>query len=395
MSDDSSLSRRGFTKLAAAAALTPALANDALSALQRSAPPVSRLPSPDSGSWPGYDRAVVIDMLATPGPFNVPDWLDTPLTPAMIANAKASGITAVNSTVSALTEPSLIFEKTVANIAAWEFELRRSPDTFTKITNVADIRRAKRDGRVGIIIGFQDTTPIADKPERLQLFHRLGLRIVQLTYNGPNLVGDGCLVPNDGGLKAFGRDLVARMNDLGILIDISHTGWETSRQAIEASRVPVAVTHGGAAALINVPRNKPDALLKRLADKGGVVGIYMMPFLKEQGQPMLTDFVRHVTHCVNVCGEDHVGIGSDNSISPLELTPAFRKTHADFVQARRKAGISAPGEDENVFNYVADLNTPRRMERVADALAQAGHSSPRIEKILGANWMRVLGAVWT
>lgn len=394
MPHDSSISRRGFAKLAAAAALTPALTDDARRALRSDATPVSPLPTPRAMSWPGYDRAIVIDMLATVGPFNVPDWLDRPLTPAMIANAKASGITAVNSTVSALTEPALIFEKTVANIAAWEYELQRSPDAFLRIGSVADIRRTKREGKVGIIIGFQDTTPIADKPERMTLFHRLGLRIVQLTYNGPNLVGDGCLVPTDGGLKPFGRDLVARMNELGILVDISHTGWETSRQAIEASRVPVAVTHSGAAALVNVPRNKPDALLKRLAEKGGVVGIYMMPFLREQGQPMLADFVRHVTHCINVCGEDHVGIGSDNSISPLELTPAFRKTHADFVQARRKAGISAPGEDENVFNYVPDLNTPRRMERVADALAQAGHSSTRVEKILGANWMRLLGEVW-
>jgi membrane dipeptidase len=248
---------------------------------------------------------------------------------------------------------------------------------------------------VGIILGFQDTTPIWDRPERLDLFHRFGVRIVQLTYNGSNLVGDGCLVPEDRGLKPYGRDLIARMNALGILVDVSHTGWETSMQALTASSRPIAATHSGAAAVTNVPRNKPDRFLRALAGKGGVVGIFLMPFLRAQGQPGAEDFVRHVTHCVNVCGEEHVGVGSDNSITPLDLTPAFRKVHADFVAARRKAGISAPGEDENVFNYVPDFNSPRRMEQVADALSKAGHGSARIEKILGGNWMRLLGDVWT
>ncbi len=378
------LSRRDFTKLAAALALAPAT----------TAPPVSRPPSPARGSWPGYDRAIVIDMLATPGPFNVPDWLKDPLTPAMIENARRSGITAVNSTVSALGDATTAFEGTVANIAAWEAELLRSPDVFTKVRTVADIRRAKAARQVGIILGFQDTTPVWDRPERLELFHRFGVRIVQLTYNGSNLVGDGCLVPGDRGLKPYGRDLIARMNALGMLVDVSHTGWETSMQALAASTRPIAATHSGAAAVTNVPRNKPDRFLKAMADKGGVVGVFMMPFLRAEGQPGADDFVRHVTHCVNVCGEDHVGVGSDNSISPLDLTPAFRKVHADFVAARRKAGISAPGEDENVFNYVPDFNSPRRMEQVADALASAGHSATRIEKILGANWLRLLGDVW-
>ncbi len=389
------LSRRHFTKLAAAIALGPAAAAELAHASPGAPPPVSPPPSPVRTAWPGYDRAIVIDMLATPGPFNVPDWLKEPLTPAMIENARRSGITAVNSTVSALGDATTAFEGTVTNIGAWEHELQRSPDVFTKVRTVADIRRAKAERKVGIILGFQDTTPIWDRPERLDLFHRFGVRIVQLTYNGSNLVGDGCLVPEDRGLKPYGRDLIARMNALGILVDVSHTGWETSMQALTASSRPIAATHSGAAAVTNVPRNKPDRFLRALAGKGGVVGIFLMPFLRAQGQPGAEDFVRHVTHCVNVCGEEHVGVGSDNSITPLDLTPAFRKVHADFVAARRKAGISAPGEDENVFNYVPDFNTPRRMEQVADALSKAGHGSARIEKILGGNWMRLLGDVWT
>jgi membrane dipeptidase len=348
--------------------------------------------APDA--WPGYDNAVVIDLLATAGPFNVPGMFDNPLTPAMVDNAARSGITAVNSTVSEITTGDKAFELTVKNIAAWDHEFEHHPNVFRQIWRLDDVRAAKKERRVGVIFGFQDTVPYADKIERVELFHRLGVRIVQLTYNGSNLVGDGCLVPNDAGLKPYGRDVLAKLNELGTLIDVSHVGWETSRQAIAASRAPIAATHTGAAAVNNVPRNKPDDILRSLAQRGGVVGVYMMPFLRSAGQPNADDFLRHVSHCVNVCGEDHVGIGSDLSITPLDLTPEFRKTHADFVKVRRSRGISAPGEDENVYNYVPEFNTPRRLEQVADRLISAGHSSARIEKIIGGNWLRLLGEVW-
>ncbi len=346
-------------------------------------------------TWPGYDDAFVLDMLATPGPFNLPDWLGKPLTPAMVANAKRSGITAVNATVSAIGGTlDETLNGTIRNVAALQYEFDQHPDVFMGVRSLAHVRQAKREKKVGIIFGFQDTGPYADKLDRVETFHRLGVRIVQLTYNAPNLVGDGCLVPQDRGLRPFGRQVVERLNEVKSLIDLSHVGWETTRQTIALSKAPVACTHSGAAAVTNVPRNKPDDILRALAEKGGVIGVFMMPFLRASGQPTSADFMRHLTHCINVCGEDHVGVGSDLSITPLELTPEFRKLHGDFVKQRRAAGISAPGEDENVFNYVPDLNSPRRMELVADAMAKAGHSSVRIEKVLGGNWMRLLGEVW-
>jgi membrane dipeptidase len=344
--------------------------------------------------WPGYDKAIVIDMLATAGPFNLPGAFDNPLTPAMVESAARSGITAVNSTVSEITTGEKAFELTIKNIAAWHYEFERHPNVFMEVRRRDDIREAKKSRKVGIILGFQDTLAYADKIDRVDLFHRLGVRIVQLTYNGSNLVGDGCLVPNDGGLKPFGRDVLAKLNELGVLVDVSHVGWQTTREAIAGSRAPIAATHSGAAAVNNVPRNKPDDILRALADRGGVIGVFMMPFLRASGQPTADDFLRHLTHCLNVCGEDHVGIGSDLSITPLELTPEFRALHARFVRQRRARGISAPGEDENVFAYVPDFNMPRRIEMVADRLAAAGHPAGRIEKIIGANWMRLLGEVW-
>jgi membrane dipeptidase len=385
--DASSLSRREFSKLVALAA---AGAGSALpeTTLRNTGAGVSR------HEWPGYDDAIVIDMLATAGPFNVPGMFDNPLTPAMVENAARSGITAVNSTISEITTGERAFELTVKNIAAWHHEFERHPNVFMPLRRTDDIRAAKKARKVGIIFGFQDTVPYGDRLDRVEMFHRLGVRVVQLTYNGGNLVGDGCLVPNDGGLKPYGREVLGKLNDLGCLIDVSHVGWRTTREAIAASRAPIAATHSAAAAVNNVPRNKPDDILRSLADRGGVIGVFMMPFLRASGQPGAEDFLRHLTHCINVCGEDHVGIGSDLSITPLELTAEFRKVHADFVKVRRARGVSAPGEDENVFNYVPEFNRPRRLELVAERLAAAGYRAARIEKIIGGNWMRLLGEVW-
>jgi membrane dipeptidase len=376
------LSRREFTTVAASAA--------ALSLLP--SPLRALAPAP----WPGYARAIVIDNLATPGPFNIPDMYARPWSPAMIANAKASGITAVNVTLSGGGPTgAAAFESTVRSIAFVERELDTHRDVLAPVRNVADIRRAKDTGRVGLIAGFQDTTMLESDLSRLALFHNLGVRIIQLTYNVRNLVGDGCLEPGNAGLSAFGRQVVARMNELGILVDTSHCGRRTTLDAIAMSTKPVSATHSGCAALNDVPRNKTDEQLKAMADKGGVIGIYTMPFLRASGQPVAADFLRHIDHAVQVCGEDHVGIGTDNSITPLDLTPEFRAAHAGFVEQRRRAGIGAPGEDANVFNYVPDFNTPRRMEQMADALAARGYGSARIEKILGQNWLRLFGETWT
>jgi membrane dipeptidase len=385
MPTDATLSRRDFARLAAAAALVPAARPTAWRSLVDPVP---------TGAWPGYERAMVIDMLATAAPFNVPYTFAHPLSDTMIANARASGITAVNATVSGSGFGGQSFEASVSNIAFWEREFDAHPDVFLKVKTVDDLRQAKASKRLGVILGFQDGTMFGDDVSRVDLFQRLGVRIVQLTYNVRNLIGDGCLERANAGLSAFGRQAVERMNALGVLVDTSHCGRQTTMDAITASAKPIAATHSGCSAVNDVPRNKPDEILRRLADTGGVVGIYLMPFLRAKGQPHTADFLAHVAHAVDVCGEDHVGIGSDLSITPLDLTPEFRAAHAEFVRQRRALGISAPGEDEQVYNYVPEFNTPRRMELIADALAGAGHPSARIEKILGGNWVRLLGQVW-
>lgn len=347
-----------------------------------------------SSSWPGYDRAIVIDALGWVTPFGAVETYSTPVDARMLDDVRQSGLTAVNATCSASGDGARSFIGTVSNIAYWEREFVAHPDVFLKVKSAADIDEAKQRKRLGVILGTQDGTMLSDDVSRVDLFYNLGVRILQLTYNIRNLLGDGCLETANAGLSAVGRTMVARMNEVGMLVDLGHVGYQTSFDAAKLSKSPVACTHTGCLSLNDVPRNKPDALLKAIADTGGVVGIYLMPFLRAQGAPTTDDLVRHLTHAVDVCGEDHVGIGSDVRVTPIEITPEFKATHLAFVRGRRAAGTMAPGESEDVYNYVPELNSVRRMELIADALARAGHSAGRIEKILGANWLRLFRDVW-
>lgn len=337
-----------------------------------------------------YDDAIVIDALGGPGRSS-----DEGRTLNDIADIRASGVTALNVTVGAVGVLTNAFEETVRGIAFWEQEIADHPDLFLKVRSIADLREAKRSRRLGVIYGFQDTLSIGDDLDRIETFHRLGVRIIQLTYNRRNLVGDGCLEPADAGLSLTGRTMIERLNQLGILIDLSHGGRRTTLDAIAASKVPVAITHTGCAALADLPRNKTDEELRLLADRGGVVGIYLMPFLRKQGQPMAEDVIRHIEHAVSVCGENHVGIGTDGSIVPIDFTPEFKERHRKNVQERRQMGISAPGEEEDVYTFIPDLNTPRRFELLGRQLLARGHSEARVAKILGGNFARLFAEAWT
>jgi len=179
-----------------------------------------------------------------------------------------------------------------------------------------------------------------------------------------------------------------------MLLDLSHAGRRTISQGIAASTAPVAITHTGCRALVDLPRNTDDASLRVLADKGGVVGIYFMPFLRASGQPHAEDVIRHLEHAVNVCGEDHVGLGTDGYVSGVQINDALREFYRKFVKKRQKAGVSAPGEAADVLNLIPEYNEPRRFKILADDLTRRGWSTGRIEKILGANFSRLFSEVW-
>jgi membrane dipeptidase len=340
-----------------------------------------------------YRDAIVIDGLGGLGNSSVEDW---PLGDEHIRAVRDSGLTCVHMTITPVgtTAPDTAFTQTVLNLGAVEREIDRHPDVLVRVRAASDIAAAKESGRTGLVYGLQDAVAFETDLDRLDELYRLGVRVVQPTYNRRNLLGDGCLEPANAGLSKAGVEAVERMNALGILVDLSHCGRQTAADSLRASKKPVAFTHTGCAALNDNPRNRTDAELRAVADAGGVCGVYIMPFLSDGRQPTGADVIRHLEHMLDVAGEDHVSIGTDGGVSAEVVDDAFKERFAGFVRMRREAGISAPGETEDGYLFAGDLNTPRRLEALADMLASRGHGDARIEKILGANLLRVLSEAW-
>ncbi|MGH8249211.1 MAG: dipeptidase [Steroidobacteraceae bacterium] len=339
-----------------------------------------------------YRNAIVIDGLGGIGNSAT----DGPLTDAQIQDVRNSGITCVHLTMRPVgtTAPDAAFAATVINIGQMEWEIDQHPDILCRIRSVADIVAAKKTARTGLIYGLQDGVSFETDLSRLEALHRLGLRIVQPTYNRRNLLGDGCLEPANAGLSRAGVEAIGKMNELGILVDLSHCGRQTAADAIRHSKQPLAFTHTASAALADLPRNRTDQELRAVAEKGGVSGVYFMPFLNPGIQPTAADVIRHLEHMIEVAGEDHVSLGTDGGISPEVLDQAYKDRFAGFARERREAGIAAPGETETGYLFASDLNTPRRFETLADMLSARQHSDARIEKILGRNLVRVFSDTW-
>jgi membrane dipeptidase len=300
----------------------------------------------------------------------------------------AAGITAANCTC-CIWEG---VEGTMANVAAFKRWFRENDDILRPIRSVRDIEAAKREGRVGIILGWQNASGMEDKIDYLQLFKELGVGIVQLAYNTQNFVGAGCYESNDAGLSDFGRDAVAEMNRVGILVDLSHVGPATSRDAIACSEKPVVFSHTCPAALHAHPRNKSDAEMRSVADGGGLVGVTLFPwFLKRGAAATLDDYVDALEYTVNVVGEDHVGIGTD-------FTDGHREEFFEWILRDKGYGRMLVTETPKA---VSALVLPRGMTgipdfpKICERLEGRGWPEARIRKVLGANWCRVLDEVWT
>jgi membrane dipeptidase len=348
-----------------------------------------------AADWFRYREAIVIDGLGGPGG-GANDNPDAGLSEQEVKDAHESGVTCAHITVGAVgsTAPDTAFMETVRGIAYWEREIDRHPEVLGRVRVAGDIGKAKKTKRCGLVYGVQDGVAFETDLARLDDLHALGLRVVQPTYNRRNLLGDGCLEPGNAGLSRAGIEAIERMNSLGILIDLSHCGRQTAADAIRISKKPVAFTHTGCQALSDHPRNRTDVELRAVADKGGVCGIYFMPYLSEGKQPTAADIVRHVEHMVQVAGEDHVSIGTDGNLSPTVVDQKYKDAFAKNTRERREAGIGAPWETEEGYLFAADLNTPRRLATLAMMLADRRHSAVRIEKILGGNLLRVFGDTW-
>jgi membrane dipeptidase len=288
--------------------------------------------------------------------------------------------------------PEYPFEQTVADIAAAQTLIEGHPDLLTKVVRHADLVRAKSENKVAVIFSFEAASMLEGELDRIDLFRQLDVLVMQLTYNGKTPFGYGCLGGDTGGVTELGRKAIARMNALGVALDLSHANLQTTAEGIAISSKPPLITHAGCRAVFEHPRNKRDQEMKAMADKGGVMGVYMLPFLTPDNRmPTLSDYMSHMVHALDVCGEDHVGIGTDSMF--FTVTDKDLQAVQQLEEGRRKMGIGAPGE--NRPPYIPDINTPRKLEFVADALLKHGYSASVTDKVLGLNFGRVFNEIWT
>ncbi len=343
--------------------------------------------APDSRKW------VIVNALGGLADPNIRDAPD-PFSPRVLAEAHASGITAINCTLGYVAGPAEPFEKSVADVAEMDMLLRRYPRDLIKILSVADIRRAKAEKKIGIIYGFQNGAMMGKDAGRVDIFANMGVRIFQITYNPANQLGDGSMAPDNRGLTPFGREVIERLNAQKMIVDLSHSGEKTCLEAARASKAPISINHTGCRAVTDLPRNKTDAELRLVAEKGGFVGIYFMPFLNISGHARAEDVVRHIDHAVNICGEDHVGIGTDGHVGQIDDLKAYEAVLAKEIADRRAAGISAAGERPDTYPFVVDLRGPDQFRKLIGLLSARGYSSRRIEKIMGLNFLRHAEGVW-
>ncbi|MFO0997797.1 MAG: membrane dipeptidase [Alphaproteobacteria bacterium] len=284
--------------------------------------------------------------------------------------------------------------------AEWHARLGQAGSRWRLVERSADIPAARKEGKVGLIMGWQNLRPIEDKLARLALFHKAGLRMMQLTYNERNFVGDGCLEPNDGGLTPFGRRAIAEMNRLGIAVDLSHVGEKTCLGAVEASSLPVLLTHANARAVSNTLRNKSDHVIKAVAATGGLVGVSIHGALCWRGDsskpPSVEDFIANLDHMVDLVGIDHVALGTDfvsvSEAGQATLERMLRATRDRYPTFISKF-VQAFGNDKGA-RYPRECPTPAHLHVVTEALVGRGWSDDAIRKVLGGNLMRVLPIVW-
>lgn len=286
-----------------------------------------------------------------------------------------------------LTDPKVhgeaALDAALDDLLAYDRHVDRNSDLLLKATRVADIHQARSQGRLALLYMLQNTTPIHKDVDRLDMFYNLGLRALQLTYNYQNYVGAGCRERHDAGLTVFGVELIEHMNEIGMLVDTSHAGMRTMREAIDVSAKPTIISHTGCQAVHEHVRNTTDENLRALADSGGVVGICQIrPFLTENtDRDNVRFYFDHIDHAVKVAGIEHVCIGSDRDHRVIE------DSAAELATLLEEEGAQFQPADWPL--YMPALNGPRRMEVVWDGLVDRGYSEDEVERIMGLNLLRL------
>lgn len=319
-----------------------------------------------------YNKAVVFDGLVIPRGWNEVSFQ---------ALAK-SGYTGFNASL-----VSRNLELALKSMAEWTKRIDDNPDKLVLAKTADDFLMAKQEKKVGVMYGFQNATMVEDSVDNLDMLYKSGARWIQLTYNERNLLGDGCTERTNAGLSDFGIEVVERMNELGIIVDLSHSGRQTTNDGIAFSTSGVSFNHSMCEALYeNHPRAKTDEQIRAMSDKGGMMGIISLGYMigpDPGGTTTLENYVDHIEHAIKIGGIDHVGVAADFAIEGLEANGATRENWYVPRLTRFK-----PTYQVRWPPWIPELDKPERYKYVARLLKKRGHSTTAIEKILGGNWMR-------
>lgn len=319
-----------------------------------------------------YKKALVIDGLIIPKGWNEDSF----------KALKQSGYSGFSTS---LLSGSL--KSALKNIGEWDERIKNNSDVLIKATTADDFIRAKKENKTAVLYGFQNATMMEKSIDNLDTLYNAGTRWIQLTYNQRNLLGDGSTERTDCGLSDFGIEAVERMNELGIMIDLSHCGSQTTYDGIKFSKTGACFNHTMCEALHKGhPRSKTDDQIKAMADKGGIMGIICLGYMigPDLGtKTTLETYVDHIDHAVKIAGIDHVGVAADFAIQGLEATGATRENWYVPRLTRFK-----PSYNVQWPPWIPELDKPDRYLQVAKVLDKRGYSTGDIEKILGLNWLR-------
>lgn len=316
-----------------------------------------------------------------------------PMTPEHFARLRRGGIHALNHT--AVHNIEAEFTAAAADIQDLLDNIKQHSDQLILVRTSKDILRARAEGKTGVIIGLQNAKPVMRDLRLLRLLHTLGVRVIQLTYNERNLIGDGCVEKANGGLSRFGRQVVKEMNRLGIVVDLAHCGEQTTLDGIEASELPVAISHSNAQALCPSPRNKADHVLKALAERGGVIGVAFwapLAYSDPKRRPGMKEFFAHVDYLVEHAGIDHVGIGSDigEGESRAQYEAMFTRGGGTYPEVTAVLGDWYDFDHRMIEGMESSIVFPQ----VTEGLLARGYKDEDVRKILGGNWLRVYSQVF-
>ena len=317
-------------------------------------------------------------------------WIDglsgTRLGDEGLAEIAKSGLTMIDTTLGPAGTPTFSYEAAVRDLATWHGNFARYRDKLIHIRRADDILQAKREGKLGVMLGFQNATHLNRDIRNVDFFYNLGIRQIQLTYNELNALGAGSTERKDVGLSDFGVEVVKKMNQLGMLVDLSHCGVQTTLDTIEVSPKPVIFSHSNCRALNDNPRCKNDDQIRKLAAKGGVMGITTVNFfVSKKPRSTIDDYIAHIEHVVKLVGIDHVAIGTDSSIGGWRISFPTEKAFWDFHNQFQ----FKPGVDVRWPPFIEELDVPEKFTVIQKRLLEKGFSQTDVDKILGGNFMRV------